>query len=125
VTDTLKISGLEVVTTIGVRDWERQLRQRLRIDLELTTDTKAAAVSDDLDDALDYGAIGRRVTAVAESSCFRLIEALAGTLAETILAEFAPRHVTVRVTKPQAIPNAGGVTVEISRSAPNPSRPAI
>jgi len=75
--DKLQITGLRVSTVIGVHAWERQLRQPLLIDLSLEMDSTAAAASDQIDDALDYGAVARRVTELIEASSFQLIETLA------------------------------------------------
>ena len=114
--DKLQITGLRVSAVIGVRAWERQLRQPLRIDLSLAIDAASAAASDAIDDALDYGAVARRVTQLTEASSFQLIESLAESIAATVLNEFAPASVTVKVTKPGAVPQAQGVSIEIERN---------
>jgi dihydroneopterin aldolase len=92
------------------------LRQPLRIDLSLAIDATSAAASDAIDDALDYGAVARRVTELTEASSFQLIESLAESIAATVLNEFAPASVTVKVAKPGAVPQAQGVSIEIERS---------
>lgn len=118
--DRLSIRGLKASTVIGVRDWERQLRQPVVIDLELAIDAAVPSATDDLGDALDYGAVARRVTALVEASSYRLIETLAEELATTLLTEFPTVRVTVRVTKPSAVLHAEAVSVEIERgSAPS------
>lgn len=104
-----------MAAVIGVRDWERQLRQRLSIDLELEIDAAGPAARDELSVALDYGAVARRVAALVEGSGCRLIETLAEAIATALLAEFPTSWVRVRVTKPNAVPNAGGASVEIMR----------
>jgi dihydroneopterin aldolase len=114
--DKLQITGLRVSTVIGVRGWERQLRQPLMIDLGFSIDASAATTSDAIDDALDYGAVARRVTELTEASSFQLIESLAESIATMVLAEFAPASVTVKVAKPGAVPQAQGVSIEIERS---------
>jgi dihydroneopterin aldolase len=114
--DKLQITGLRVSAVIGVRAWERQLRQPLLIDLCLAIDATAAAATDQIDDALDYGAVARRVTELTETGNFRLIETLAEAIASTLLDEFAPASVTIRVHKPGAVPQAQGVSIEIERS---------
>ena len=114
--DKLQITGLRVSAVIGVRAWERQLRQPLLIDLSLAIDAAAAAASDQIDDALDYGAVARRVTELTETSNFQLIETLAEAIASMVLDEFAPASVTITVHKPGAVPQAQGVSIEIERS---------
>ena len=114
--DKLQITGLRVAAVIGVHDWERQLRQPLLIDVNLAIDAAPAAASDAIDDALDYGAVARRVTELTETSRFQLIETLAESIAATLLDEFSPASVTVKVAKPGAVPQAHSVSIEIERS---------
>ena len=113
--DKLQISGLRISAVIGVRTWERQLRQPLVIDLGFAINAAPASASDALDDALDYGAVARRVTELTEASSFQLIESLAESIAAMVLDEFAPASVTVKVAKPGAVPQAEGVSIEIER----------
>jgi 7,8-dihydroneopterin aldolase/epimerase/oxygenase len=114
--DKLRVCGLDVSACIGVRDWERQVRQRLLIDIELNTDAAAAARRDNLDDALDYGAVARFVHNIAANSSCRLIETLAELIAERVLEQFQVPHVKVVVHKPSAVPGARDTSIEIERS---------
>ncbi len=113
--DELSIRGLTISTLIGVRDWERKVRQTVVIDLDLAVDVRRASETDDLRDAVDYGAIARRVTAIADANGAGLIEALAERIATTIRAEFAVTRVRVALHKPGAIPNAQDVVLTIER----------
>jgi 7,8-dihydroneopterin aldolase/epimerase/oxygenase len=113
--DTLRITGLEVSARIGVRDWERAVRQQLFIDLEIPTSAATAATNDDLRDALDYGAVARRVREIVSESRCGLIETLAELIATHILSECSVGRVTVVVHKPSAIPGARDTSIEIER----------
>ncbi len=114
--DTVFINALEVDCVIGVYDWERQIRQRLIIDLTLGWDNRAPAAGDDLSLALDYASVSARVQAFAADSAFQLVETFAERLAATLLAEFGMPWLRLRITKPGAVPAArGGVGVEIER----------
>jgi 7,8-dihydroneopterin aldolase/epimerase/oxygenase len=113
--DRLMIEGLRVQTIIGVRDWERKVRQTVVIDLELETDAARAAAADALADALDYGTLSRRVSAEIANTSFQLIETLAEHVAALIQAEFGVRRIRVRIRKPGAIPNAAAVSIVIER----------
>ena len=114
-TDTVFIRGLKAVSVIGCYDWERDIRQTLVIDLELTADFTRAAQSDALEDALDYAAISQRVIAVCDASRFQLLEALAEHLAAIVLAEFSIERLRMTITKPSAVAEAEGVGVVIDR----------
>ena len=114
--DTLRITGLEVSAYIGVHDWERTVRQQLFIDLELPTNATAAATTDDLRDALDYGAVARRVVELVGASRCGLIETLAELIAGRLLSEYSIGRVSVVVHKPSAVAGARDTSIEIERS---------
>jgi 7,8-dihydroneopterin aldolase/epimerase/oxygenase len=114
--DTVFIEGLEVDTVIGAYDWERQIRQCLRLDLYLGWDNRLPAMDDDLGKALDYASVSQRVQAFASEAQFILVETFAERLAELLMAEFQIPWLRIKLTKPGAVPAAsGGVGVEIER----------
>jgi len=114
--DTVFIEGLEVDTVIGAYDWERTIRQCLRLDLYLGWDNRPAAVNDDLDKALDYAKVSQRIQAFASESQFILVETFAERLVQLLMDEFQVPWVRLKLTKPGAVPAAsGGVGVEIER----------
>jgi len=115
--DRLRIERLSVATTIGVRDWERVVRQHVHVDLELAIDARRAAAEDQLADALDYGAVARHVEAFVAASAFRLVESLAEAIAGQLIGALGAQWARVTVHKPRAVPNAADVSVTIERSA--------
>ena len=114
--DKLRVAGLEVSAVIGIHAWERNVRQRLSIDLEFETDAARTALSDDIADAHDYGAITREVVTFVERSGFRLIETLAQRIAMRLLDRFPLSRVKVVVHKPSAVTNARDTSIEIERA---------
>lgn len=113
--DKVFIEGLEVDTVIGVYDWERGIRQCLRLDLECGWDVRAPAAGDELACALDYAAVAARIQAFAGEARFQLVETFAERLAGVLMAEFGIAWLRLRLTKPGAVPVADGVGVEIER----------
>jgi dihydroneopterin aldolase len=114
-TDYIHIEGLEVDAVIGVFDWEREIEQRLVIDLQLGTDITNAAKTDDIQHTLDYAVISERVMDHVKSASAQLIETLAEQIATLVMREFSVMNVRVRVSKPGAVPAARNVAVEIER----------
>ena len=110
------LHDLRVPTLIGVEESERRAPQEVLVSLDLEMDLEPAATSDDLGDALDYAALSALVRAHGAASRFHLLEAFAGSVAALALERF-PRlqAVTVRVEKPQAVPEARTVGVELQR----------
>ncbi|WP_043527926.1 dihydroneopterin aldolase [Litchfieldella xinjiangensis] len=113
--DRVLIESLAVDTVIGVYDWERQIQQRLLLDLELGTDIRAAARDDDLTLALDYAAISERIAGFAADSHYQLVETFAERLAETLRDEYAIAWLRLTVRKPGAVAAASTVGVRIER----------
>ena len=78
-------------------------------------DLSTAALSDNLHDTLDYGAICERLADVAQSSDFKLLEALGHKMLTVIFQEFDVSYVELTVNKPDIIANAHTVGVTLCR----------
>ncbi|MGE8436435.1 MAG: dihydroneopterin aldolase [Pseudomonas palmensis] len=113
--DRVFIEGLEVDTVIGAYDWERGIRQCLRLDLRFAWDNRPAAAGDDLSLALDYASVTARIQAFAEQASYELVETFAERLAKALMDEFQIPWLQLKLTKPGAIVAASGVGVEIER----------
>jgi len=121
--DRVFVEGLELYCVIGLQPWERQVMQKVRIDLAMDADCRPAAAADDPEKALDYKAVSKRVQQLVEGSSFLLVETLAERIAAMILADFpAASSVTVRVAKPGAVRFAEAVGVEIRRGREGSAR---
>ena len=115
ISDIVFINGLAIDATIGVYDWERTIKQRLVLDLDMYFDIKQAASSDDLSHALDYSAVSQRIISFVEASSYQLLEALAEQVASIVMAEFSVSGLRLRINKPGAVPEASGVGLLIVR----------
>ena len=113
--DTVFIRDLRVRALVGIFEWERRIRQELRLDLEMGFDIRKAAGSDNIDDALDYKAVSQRVKAHIEESSFQLVEALAESVATLVLREFSVASVKITLNKTGAVRDARDVGVIIER----------
>lgn len=113
--DKILVRGLKVSTIVGIFDWEREVPQPVILDLEMGTDIRAAAAADDIGATIDYKAVSDRLCDFIATNQFRLIETLAEQCADILLQEFAITALTLRVSKPEAVPAADTVCVEISR----------
>lgn len=114
--DKIMIRDLLVRGIIGLNDWEREKKQDILINLVLDVDARAAALSDDIEDSLNYRSLTKAIVAHVETSSRFLVEALASDIARIALVEFGAVRVTVRVEKPGALRFAQSVGVEIERS---------
>lgn len=114
--DKIILQDLRVEAVIGIWEWERRIRQTVSLDLELATDIRRAAASDDIEDATDYKRIAKRLITVVEESEFKLVETLAETLARIVVVDFGVSWVKLSVSKPGAIEGSRNVGVVIERS---------
>lgn len=115
--DIVYISDLKIDTIIGIYDWEREVRQTISLDLEMATDIRQAAATEDIQFALNYKAVSDRLIEFIGGSEFLLIETMAEQVAEIVRQEFHVPWLKLRIGKPGAIADAGDVGVVIERGA--------
>lgn len=101
----------------GVNPEERTQGQRFIVDIRLATDLRAAGLSDDLTQTINYSSVYKKVKAIMEGPPRELIEAVAENIAAVLLADFPTTSaVTVTMRKPEvalkgAILEAAGVRI--------------
>jgi FolB domain-containing protein len=115
-TDEIRIKGLFLRTIIGINDDEREHKQDVRINLSLAVDTRPAARTDHIDDAVNYRTITKDVIDLVENSKFFLVERMAEEIARVCLADPRVERVKVSIEKPAALRFARSVGVAIARS---------
>ncbi len=113
--DIVYINDLKIDTIIGIYDWEREVRQTISLDLEMGTDIRKAAETDDIQYALDYKAVSKRLIDFIEGSEFLLVETMSEQVADIIRKEFNVPWLRLRIGKPGAIRGARDVGIVIER----------
>lgn len=117
--DKLILHNMVLYGYHGVFAAEKELGQRLEVDVELHLDLKAAGVNDDLEATVNYVEVYTLVKEIVEEREYNLLEALAEEIADTLLGAYSLQEVHVRVRKP--FPPVGGImdcfAVEIRRQA--------
>ena len=86
--DIIYLHDLKIECIIGVWEWERRIRQTITLDLDMASDNRHAAITDRIEDTLNYKAVAKRLIEFVGNSQFRLVETLAEKIAEILLAEF-------------------------------------
>jgi dihydropteroate synthase len=116
---TIEVTGLSLYTHHGVSAAEREVGQRLVLDLRLEVGECDATVTDLVEDTVDYAAVCERVALVAQQRSYKTLERLCSALADRLLADFAAEEVWVKATKPEPpIPLAvESVSVEVWRQS--------
>ena len=114
-TDQIQIKDLFLRAIIGINEEERSNRQDVLINIVLYADTRAAGASDDINDAVNYRTITKRVIRSVEDSRFFLVEKMAAEIASICLSDQRVTRACVRVEKPGALRFARSVGIEIER----------
>jgi dihydroneopterin aldolase len=114
--DKIFIHALKTEAIIGIFDWERQVKQTILVDLEFSANIRKAALSDSIDDTLNYKKVAKRVFAFIEASQFHLVETMAESIAMLLLDDFGLEWVKVALSKPGAIRSSRDVGIIIERN---------
>lgn len=101
-TDRIVVSGIEVFAHHGVLEEEQQNGQLFSVDVEMELDLGPATRSDDLADTVDYGAIAAAVHRRVAEERWKLVETVAGRVADLILEDPRVSASTVTIHKPEA-----------------------
>jgi len=113
--DIVFIRDLQVETVIGIYDWERKIKQTISIDIDMATDIKKAANSDNIDDTLSYKTVAKRLIEFISGSEYELVESLAEKICAIVREEFNVPWVRLTLNKPGAVSGSRSVGVIIER----------
>jgi dihydroneopterin aldolase len=97
--DAVFVRGLEFEGNHGYSAAERRGTRRFRVDLTLELPLGAAAASDRIADTVDYFKVAEVVVALGTKSTYRLLEALAGAMADKIQDLYPHAGVTITLDK--------------------------
>lgn len=115
--DRVLMKGMAFFGRHGVFPAERELGARLTVDVELEADLSRAAVSDRLEDTIDYAHAYQLVREVVEGEPCHLLEAVAERIASRLLQLDRVQRATVRVNKrPPLKGEFRSFGVEVSRT---------
>jgi 7,8-dihydroneopterin aldolase/epimerase/oxygenase len=116
---TIEISGLSLYTHHGVSEAEREVGQRLVIDLRMDVGESDATVTDQLEDTIDYAEVCQLVALTAQQRSYRTLERLCTAIADRLVADYELESVWVKASKPEPpIPlPIDEVSVEVWREA--------
>ncbi|HEY5142132.1 MAG TPA: dihydroneopterin aldolase [Solirubrobacteraceae bacterium] len=118
---TVEVTGLSLYTHHGVTAAEREIGQRLILDLRFDAGACDATVTDRVEDTVDYGRVCDVVALEAQRRSYKTLEALCTAIADRLLGDFETSEVWVKATKPEppiALP-VESVSVEVWRTAAN------
>jgi dihydroneopterin aldolase len=109
------IRDLELTAFIGVHLHEKIKPQRIRLNIDLSVREDPGDLADDIGNVVSYETVIGRVERIVTRGHVRLVETLAERIASACLVDERVIVARIRVEKPDIIPNAASVGVEIER----------
>jgi 7,8-dihydroneopterin aldolase/epimerase/oxygenase len=114
---TIEVSGLSLFTHVGVTEAERQVGQRLLLDLRIDVGAVDATVTDRIEDTVNYSEVCQTANLVAQQRSYKTLERLCAAIADRVIEQFDANAVWVKAAKPEppmALP-VSEVSVEVWR----------
>jgi len=116
---TIEISGLSLYTHVGVTEAEREIGQRLLVDLRIDVGEVDATVTDRIEDTVDYSQVCQTANLVAQQRSYKTLERLCTAIADRVIEDYEANAVWVKAAKPEppmALP-VSEVSVEVWRES--------
>ena len=98
---TIEIVGLSLYTHHGVTAAEREVGQRLVLDVRFDVGEPDALITDRVDDTVDYGEVCQVIALLAQQRSYKTLERLCGVIAERLASQFGAEMITVKASKPE------------------------
>ena len=114
---TIEITGLSLFTHVGVTAAEREVGQRLVLDLRIDVGEVDATVTDRIEDTVDYSQVCQMANLVAQQRSYKTLERLCAAIADRVIEQYDANAVWIKAAKPEppmALP-VSEVSVEVWR----------
>jgi len=98
---TVEVSGLSLYTHHGVSDAEREIGQRLVVDLRMDVGESDATLTDRVEDTVDYAEVCQAIALAAQARSYKTLERLCAVIADRLASQFGAESVTVKASKPE------------------------
>jgi dihydroneopterin aldolase len=116
---TVQIVGLSLYTHHGVSAAEREVGQRLVLDVRFEVGEPDALITDRVEDTVDYAEVCQVIALIAQQRSYKTLERLCAVIAERLASQFGAEEISVKASKPEPpIPlPVDEVSVEVWREA--------
>ena len=98
---TIEIVGLSLFTHHGVTAAEREIGQRLVLDVRFDVGEPDALITDRVEDTVDYGEVCQVIALIAQQRSYKTLERLCAVIADRLSSQFGADSVTVKASKPE------------------------
>jgi dihydroneopterin aldolase len=98
---TVEITGLSLYTHHGVTAAEREVGQRLLLDVRFDIGEPDALITDRVEDTVDYAEVCQVIALIAQQRSYKTLERLCAVIADRLASQFGAESVTVKAAKPE------------------------
>src|SRR3712207_1439985 len=98
---TVEIVGLSLYTHHGVTAAEREVGQRLVLDVRFDVGEPDALITDRVEDTVDYGEVCQAIALIAQQRSYKTLERLCAVIADRLPSHFRAASATVKAAKPE------------------------
>lgn len=100
---------------IGMLPEEREELQYILVEMRAEVDFSKCAMTDNIDDTVDYVKLAKICTDLAQKNKYKLLETYAAAVLETVFAQHPVHSAWIKVKKPKGLPSADWSVVELAR----------
>ncbi len=98
---SIEISGLSIYTHHGVTAAEREIGQRIVLDVRFDVGEPDALITDRIEDTVDYAEVCQEIALIAQQRSYKTLERLCAVIADRLASKFGAEEVTVKAAKPE------------------------
>ena len=109
------IKNLIISMFIGIHDFEKRKRQRVKFNIEITTNSKIEPDQRESSMILDYEIVIKNLTLLVKKKHYDLLEDLSESIFEMIFSYKLVKKVDLKLEKLDIIKNAESVGIEVSK----------
>lgn len=113
----IRVKNLRLRTYIGINDDEIANRQDVIINIEIHYPAEKASHSDNMDDALNYRTITKKIIALVENNRFGLLEKMTHDVLSIASEHQWVTFAKVEIDKPHALRFADSVSLQLCYQA--------
>ena len=110
------IKNLILNIFIGIHNFEKKKKQRVRFNIEVITDPNVKPNNKDLSTILNYEEIVNKIKLLVKKQHHELIEDLAENIFEIIFQNRLVKKINIKIEKLDIIKNSESVGIEFSKS---------
>ena len=110
------IKDLTLKIFVGIHNFEKKKKQRVKFNIEILTDPYVSPNSKDLNSILNYEEVVIKIEKLTNSTHHELLEDLAENIFDMIFKNKLVKNIKLRIDKIDIIKKASSVGIEVQKS---------